>query len=426
MFKKFLGSAAIYAIANIVNASIPFLMLPVLTRLLSPTDYGLVAMFATTITVLGAFTGLNVHGAISIRYFQQDKFHLPSYIKTSLGVLAVSTALIVFLLWLGAAPLESLTHLPKEWLLLATLVSGTQFIIQIQLAVWQAENKPLQYGTLKITQSLIDASLSLYLILLAGYFWEGRTGGQALAVGLFALISLVTLYRGGWLKGKLNSGHAENLLRFGLPLVPHTIGGLLIALMDRYIVSNVLGLADAGVYMAGLQLGMAMGLVADAFVKAFGPWLNKQLTLNTIEAEKRIVGAVYLSFFLFAILGYVIYAATLLVFDLALSQNYAKAKVVLPFFIAGNVFLGMYYAIVGLIFFSSQTYRISKITLAIGIFSVPCTYFLLKSWGIAGAAASYAISQFLIFVLAWRESTKVFSLPWKDVRQCMAFLTVRH
>lgn len=422
MSGKFLRSAAVYTISNIVNAGIPFLMLPILTRVLSPGDYGIVAMFATTVTILGAFTGLNVHSAIGIRYFEQDKLHLSSYIRTALALLLVSTATISILLWLGAALFESVTHLPREWLVLAALVSGVQFIVQIQLVLWQSESKPWRYGFLRIAQGLLDAGLSLGFIFLLGYLWQGRVGGQALAILAFAGLTLLLLYRGGWLNGTINLKAVKNLLWFGIPLVPHTIGSLLIALADRFMVANVLGLVSTGIYMAGLQLGLAMGLVADAFVKAFGPWLNRQLANKDLESPKRIVGAIYLSFAVFVILGLVFYGVLLLVFDWLLPQTYAGAKTVLPFFVIGNAFLGMYYAIAGLIFFSSQTYRISKITVMVGVLSVPLTYFLIQRFGILGAGMSYAVSQALIFALAWNESRKLFNLPWGDVTACVSLV----
>lgn len=419
MSRQFLGSASIYTLSNIIKAAIPFLLLPLLTRILGPTDYGTVAMFTTTVTVLGAFTGLNAHGAIGIRYFEQESIHLAGYIKTALVVISISTFAVCMVLWAGVDSFRRYTGLPGQWLLVAALMSGAQFVIQIQLALWQAEGKPLRYGGLRIMQSLLDAGLSLIFVFALGYMWQGRASGQAIALLVVAASTLVLLYRAGWLSGGISRQYAENLLRFGIPLVPHTIGGLVIALVDRYMVSNLLGIASTGIYMAGLQLGMAMGLIADAFEKAFGPWLNQQLKTNDETSKYRVVGAVYFSFAAFVVLAFLVNAGMLLVFDAVLPKNYADARTVLPYFVIGNTFLGMYYAITGLIFFSSQTYRISKITVAVGALSVPMTYFLIRVCGIQGAGISFAVSQFLIFVLAWRESTKLFVLPWNRVRQSL-------
>lgn len=416
MLRRFLGSAAVYTIANVINAAIPFALLPILTRLLSPADYGTVAMFSTTVLLLGAVTGLNVHGAVSVRYFQQDEYHLPSYVRCAVMLILSATTLVALLAALTGHWLVPFLHLPAEWLVLAAVLSGAQFVMQIQLAIWQAEHKPIRYGALRIGQSLLDATLSLVAIFLLSRTWEARAGSQWVAGIAFAILTLGLLHRSGWLAGRLDRQYVKNLLRFGIPLIPHTLGGLMIALIDRYMVSNMLGVASTGVYMAALQLGMAMGLVSDAFVKAFGPWLNRQLKLDDAASRQRVVGAVYVSFMVFPVVGAIFYGVVLAALGLVLPSTYHGASAVMPFFILGNTFLGMYYAIAGLIFYSSQTYRIAKITGVIGVISIPMTYALISWLGMVGAGISYSLSQLFVFLLAWHESRALFDLPWRDVR----------
>ena len=51
----FLAGSAVYLFSNILNAAIPFALLPVLTRYLTPEEYGEVAMFQTLLGALMAF-----------------------------------------------------------------------------------------------------------------------------------------------------------------------------------------------------------------------------------------------------------------------------------------------------------------------------------------------------------------------------------
>ena len=73
--KRLVNSTATYTLANVINSAIPFLLLPVLTRVLAPAEYGVVTMFATVVSVLTAFTGLSIHGAVSVRHFDADTDH---------------------------------------------------------------------------------------------------------------------------------------------------------------------------------------------------------------------------------------------------------------------------------------------------------------------------------------------------------------
>ena len=417
MKKKVLGSALIYTVVNIVNAGVPFLMLPLMTRMLSPDDYGLFAMFSTTITILGAFVGLSMHGAVGIRYFEQEKFHLPSYIRTSLMLLIFSTSIVICIIWFGAGLFTNLTKLPVTWLMTAAVASALQFLALILLVLFQVEDKPVSYGIFRIGQSVMDAGISVGLIYFLAGSWQGRAAGQVAAISFFGALAFFILRYKKWTAGKATIAYAKNLLKFGVPLIPHTIGGLMIALVDRYIVSNLLGLSSAGVYMAGLQIAMAMALISDAFAKAFGPWLNGQLKIGDTRSRQRVVGAIYLSMIGFATLAILFMWILPIAFDFILPPSYAPAKSILPYFVLGNAFLGMYYAVTNLVFFSSQTYRISKITLIVALLSAPLTYLLIRQYGIQGAGLSYAISQFALFLLVWREGAKLFDLPWREVKR---------
>jgi O-antigen/teichoic acid export membrane protein len=62
-------SAGIYTITSALNAAIPFLLMPVLTRYLSPADYGMVSMYGVLISFVTPFVGFNVEGAIARQYY---------------------------------------------------------------------------------------------------------------------------------------------------------------------------------------------------------------------------------------------------------------------------------------------------------------------------------------------------------------------
>ena len=63
-------NTVIYLFSNVLNASIPLLLLPILTRYLSPSDYGVVAMFQMVLAVFGALAGLSVFGAANRQYYE--------------------------------------------------------------------------------------------------------------------------------------------------------------------------------------------------------------------------------------------------------------------------------------------------------------------------------------------------------------------
>ena len=94
LYQPLIQSAGIYVLANILNSAIPFLVLPIMTRFLSPEDYGIVSMFSVLVSILTTFIGLNVHGAIARQFYEKESMNFQQYIANCFYILIFSTALI--------------------------------------------------------------------------------------------------------------------------------------------------------------------------------------------------------------------------------------------------------------------------------------------------------------------------------------------
>ena len=66
---SFAGHAATYAIGNIVGRVVGFVMLPIYTRFLSPTDYGVVGLLIFALAVFEPLLGARLGWAIPKFYF---------------------------------------------------------------------------------------------------------------------------------------------------------------------------------------------------------------------------------------------------------------------------------------------------------------------------------------------------------------------
>ena len=73
MLVQLLRSGAIYGLANVMAAGVPFLLLPVLTRALSPAEYGEVVSFFMLVSVSAALAGLSLHGAVGVRWLDASR-----------------------------------------------------------------------------------------------------------------------------------------------------------------------------------------------------------------------------------------------------------------------------------------------------------------------------------------------------------------
>jgi O-antigen/teichoic acid export membrane protein len=142
IFKSFLfKSAGIYTATSSLNSAISFFMMPILTRYMIPSDYGIVAMFTVLINFVAPITGLSIHGAIQIKYYEREKIDLPVYLTNCLLILICSVVFVSILFYFLNELISDLSSFPKRWTWTVIIISTAQCIILINLCLWQAQLK---------------------------------------------------------------------------------------------------------------------------------------------------------------------------------------------------------------------------------------------------------------------------------------------
>lgn len=410
--KSLLKNAAVYSFSNILNAAIPFLLLPILTRVLLPSEYGVLAMFNSTLGVLGAFTGLSVHGAVNVRFIDRQEIDFPRYVGSSLFVLLLSTLVTLGFVAILLEPLSSFTDVPPIWLLTAVMVSGGNFLIQIRLGIWLMDKKPVAYGLFQVLLGLVNVGLSLIFVVVLKQGYAGSLLGQSLAVLVFAFIGLWSLVAAGWVNFRPRLEYMRESLAFGIPLIPHVIGGLLIGLADRFIINQKLGLDAAGIYMIAVQIGMGMGLLSGAFNKSFVPWLYEKLASEAPESMLKIVKGTWLYFAIALAVAAGVAMLSSWAISVIAGARYMGAAPALAWIALGQAFCGMYLMVTNYIFYTRKTRVLAFVTPIAGIVGVTFTWLLIPALGITGAGLSFAIAMFLRFALTWALAQRVCPMPW--------------
>jgi O-antigen/teichoic acid export membrane protein len=411
----FLAGSAVYLFSNILNAAIPFALLPILTRYLTPEEYGEVAMFQTLLGALMAFIGLSLHGAAGRKFYDGnlEEEDLKEFIGSCLQILAITTAITTVVLFTFQNQFSQWLGLDQKWVLLAALVTAGNVIAQIRLGQWQVRKKAKSYGSLQVSKSLLNVGLSLVLVVLFLQGPDGRIVAQGGAVTIFALLALWLLKKDNLLTFTIwRPEHIKEALRFGVPLIPHVGGMFLLTTVDRFVINSELGLAQAGIYMVAVQFGMALSLVFDAVNKAYVPWLFERLKRDQDAEKKQIVRYTY-AWYAFilsgAALSFVV-GPWLIVF--VAGDQYIQAGNVIGWLVLGQVFNGMYLMVTNFIFFSKRTGLLSAASITSGIVNLGLLFFLVRYLGILGAAYAFCASMALRFLLSWYVAQKRHAMPW--------------
>lgn len=413
--KSLFSGSAVYLLANLASAALPFALLPVLTRFLGPEEYGVVAMFQAFVAGLGAVVGFGVVGAIARKNYDDDsgRNQLRDFIGICIQLTLASGLLALVGVILFHQQINKWLDLDLRWAITAVVVATATVLVQIRLSQWQVKGEALRYALLQTAQSGLAVVFSLVAVVAWTMGAEGRIWAIALAILTAALAALMLLHRDGLLRLRVrNLIYTKEALAFGLPLLPHTIGGFLLFSADRFVINANLGLSDAGVYAVAVQLVSVMSMVFGAVNNAYVPWLFQRLKDNVPTEKLRIVRYTYIWFGLIILSVVCAFLLGPPIVVLIVGDEFAAAGSVIGWLALSQAFVGMYLMVTNYIFFSKRTVYLSFATLLPGVINLVLLPFMVVSYGLKGAAGAACIANGLMFAVTWWLAARLHPMPW--------------
>ena len=409
-----ISGAGIYLVATLINASIPFLLLPILTRHLTPEEYGMIAVFQVWCSLLAVLCGFNVYGAATRKYYDYDQpdKHMGDYISACVAFMVLSSIVVTLFLLPSLGLLSVILGLPEGWILAGIAFAAGNFMVQLRLRQWQVRKKPVKYGQFQISQSALNAGLSLFLVIVLTMGVDGRLIGITSAMLLFGGVGALLLWRDNLLGFSWQPRLMKDALAFSVPLLPHFVGSFLLLTVDRAVISSMLGLEAAGHYMVAVQLALALSLLLQSIHKAYVPWLFERIKRDDAEEKRQIVKGSYIYFTTLAAIALIAIFVGKPVLVFIAGASYAPAGDVIGWLVLAQAIRGMYYVVSSYLMYAKKTQQISWVTIISGAINIVLLVVLLKTHGLVGAAWAVCAGATLQFLFSWYLASRAVVMPW--------------
>ena len=411
-YQSFARQSLIYIGATGVNVLLPFAVLPWLTRWLGPEGFGTVGTLIAMISVSLVLVGLNTNAQVSVTYFRDGPASMPGQIGATLGVLALTGVLLLIGLQLSAGWISAATGISPKWLWTISISACGQFVVAVTLSVWQTRGLPWHYGATQIGYTVLWASLSLALIGYFGMGWPGRAMGQALASIIAATLCITLLTRKGFLSWNFRAWPIGSALRFGLPLVPHSLAGIAMSTVDRIALGGAVRGAATGHYFAAFQIASVLSLVGAALNQAWIPWMYGRLARKDEASKLEIVRATYWLSGLLLASAIVMSIGAGPIVRLVAGPGYEESAGLLFFLAPAAAFGGMYYLVVAYMFYAGRTGVLSAITISVAAIQIVLVLWLVHLRGAKGAAIAVLLSSIIYWAATAVVSNLVLPMPW--------------
>jgi O-antigen/teichoic acid export membrane protein len=407
LFRRLVGASALYGTANFGIRALNFLLLPLYTRYLTPTDYGVISLAETFAAFLALVIGLGFDSAIQRLYFQHvdDSALLASYLGSALKfALAAATFAVLLTVTVGNPVLHAFApryDIPSRFLVWAIITAAAGQFLQYQLVIFQSQGRPKSYALLSVSAFLLTAGFAVGLVVFAHRGASGMLLGK-LAAALVGLMVTLFLLSGIW-RSAFHWQYVRETLALGIPLVPHQLmaGGLMAA--DRFILGYYRDLREVGLYSIAYTFGGMMSLVTMSISQAWAP-VYYDLARKGEEGRRamgRICSALAVVLSAIACFGAFIAQDFIAHF---LDRRYIAAGRVVPWIIGAYLAHSIFTLFTLAVIQAKRTQWLMLVSFIALVVNTALNFTLIPRWGMYGAAyatiAAYVVEVLIMYFVA--------------------------
>jgi O-antigen/teichoic acid export membrane protein len=270
-------NTTIYALGDIIPRLIGFVSLPILTRYLSPSDYGIVNYVNTLNTFLLALGFLSINTYYLVFYYRCEDGEEQKKLLGNLSsfVILLNVVLVLIFLLFGKYFFSLLGSKIDffPFIVIGIFINFFNIFSVLPAALYRLLEKPLPLTILNISRGVITLILTLVLVIYFHFTALGVLYAALIVNFIFAFVFLYTVRN--HIIWNLCFKQIKVVLAFTLPLLPGSIAYYLTTISDRILIDKYLSLNDLGIYSTAATIALILNIFSFGAYKAFEPFIFK-------------------------------------------------------------------------------------------------------------------------------------------------------
>ena len=416
LHKTLVKETFVYTLTDVIGKAMSFILLPIVSFFLPPSELGIATNFTVLTSLIILLAGLAIVNSVPYFFYEQNREENASLVS---NLLMLCLGLCVVVGGLAAC----FSQLIFEYLQLSLHIQllGVVFVIgslisSINLILLRLENKPKQYAILQVLQIILHALFVILFVIVLRGGGEGKIYAEVLVFSIVGMIHLVMMLKKGYISFRFQMPWIKRLLRFGLPLLPHSISFWLKGGMDKVFITTYCGLQFNGLYSMAISVSSVYTMLMQSFFNAYTPYLQKRLASldggQCYKEKRSIVKQIYLIYALFGVVGILAVVICWGIFHYMIDSKYLPAMAYIPLIILANFIYTFYNFTIEFIYKVKKTLVMGIITFTGSLIQMLLSYVLIKEYGVMGAVYSLLIGNTMITIGISVYSNMVYRMPW--------------
>ena len=275
--KNLLKGTMVYSLMNLVTKMGSFVFLPIITRLLTQEEFGIVGTLAPITSLFTVILGLGLYNAQMKKYvdLKESEDEFGSYMFSSTLIIVVFNILTYVFLFTPMAQklfsyivdLSKVSYYPL--IIVSILIATANAFNNLSTTLFRMKRMYMKVAIGSVISLFTTYILAIYFI---KYLKWGVFGNQF--ANLVALLVVFLFYFKdyfGKFRFKLNFDYVKYSLRNGLPLIFIELTDQVVNLSDRLVLAKFVSLAVVGGYTLAFTGGRVLSVVTGSFVNSWTP-----------------------------------------------------------------------------------------------------------------------------------------------------------
>lgn len=403
----------LYLIGNVVNRIGAFLLLPIYTTHLSVSDYGILELVYSTISVLSVFLGAGLaHTTLRFYFNNDDQNYRNSVITTNAIITIIISSIFACILVANSLSISELLFENKSYQYLVLILSAIiifELVSEIYFAYIRAEQKALLYVLVSSIKLFTQLVVSIYLVVYLDMSIHGVLIANLVCVFIVWLyLSFYTLRNCGL---SLNLSIIKPVLKYALPFASASIIAVVMANTDKFFIRYYIGLEELGLYGLAMKFALMLSFVLlDPIQKGYGPYrfsIMKNVNANLVYAGVTLVIIDISSLIVLSLAYFLPY-----VIHFIADPQYWPAISFIPILLIGVMFQAINYNMQTGILINKKTNYLFYIMLIVALFNISANYALIPLYGLYAASIIYSLSFVLMTILTYFKSKKEINIEY--------------
>ena len=394
-------ASAFYLIGSLFNKGFAFLTVPIFTRILSTTDYGIVTTYNSWISILSMVMGFAIHMGIRAAFIDY-KEKIDDFVSVTTTFTLLCGGVMCLFIGGGAYLLRINVDLT---LIVLCLLQGLATALVQNYSMYLMMQYRYKFRTaLMILPNLLSVGASVFAILFVVKtdLYMGRIVPTALINAAFGLITVALVYARSHVL--YNREYLKYGLAISMPLVLHGIALNILSQSDRTMITWLADASQTGVYSLIYNFSMIATVITTSLDGVWVPWFTERLKNREIKSINDLA-VDYINLMTYAMVGVMFVGPE--VVKLLASSKYWEGISIIPPVVLANYIIFAYTLYVNIEHFYKKTPYITVNTLIAAGSNLILNYIFIPLYGYVAAAYTTLFSYLLAFVLHARYAKKL-------------------